>query len=184
MLWSPVTAVRGWHLGTATDAFSAWIWTSARRASSVSSYTPPHNPDSHTCWHRVWINSVLYRSHVWSEQTQMWMCVFLTRWCKAWGPRGRPWDGEHGICLWPLPGAHCGQQDQLQRVWRLWPVLRLLPCKEVSRQVTYLKFNLLLLKPTYFLVFSIPFFFLLLMFPSLATFPPIGSQCTPWWPYE
>ncbi len=32
-------AVRGWHLGTATDVCSAWIWTSARRASSVSSYT-------------------------------------------------------------------------------------------------------------------------------------------------
>lgn len=98
-------------------------------------------------------------SYVWSERTWMWMCVFLTRWCKAWGPWGRPWDGEHGICLWPLPGAHCGQQDQLQRMWRLWPVLRLLPCKEVSRQVTYFKFNHILFKPTYFVAFSWLFLF-------------------------
>lgn len=78
--------------------------------------------------------------------------VFLTRWCQAWRPWGWPRDGEHGIRLWPLPGAHSRQQDQLQRVWRLWPVLWLLQCKEVSRQVTHFKFNLMLLKHTYFLV--------------------------------
>lgn len=38
MWWSPVMAVRGWHRGTATDVCSVWTWTSARRASSVSSH--------------------------------------------------------------------------------------------------------------------------------------------------
>lgn len=63
--------------------------------------------------------------------------AFLTRWRQTRGSWGRPWDGEHGVRLRPLPGAHCGQQDQLQCVWRLWPVLRLLQCKEVSWQVTH-----------------------------------------------
>lgn len=63
------------------------------------------------------------------------MC-FSTRWCQAWGSWRWPWDGQHGIRLWPLSGTHCRQQNKLQRLWRLWLVLRMLPCKEVSWQVT------------------------------------------------
>lgn len=47
MLWYPVTVVRGWHLGTATDVCSVWIWTSARPVSSVSSYTLLYYISSH-----------------------------------------------------------------------------------------------------------------------------------------
>lgn len=47
-MWSsPVMAVKGWHHGIATDASSAWTWTSAKPASLVSSrcltYSIHHN---------------------------------------------------------------------------------------------------------------------------------------------
>lgn len=48
--------VRGWHPGTATDVCSAWIWTSARLAFSVSSDSPLHysyNVVLIVCWIRT-----------------------------------------------------------------------------------------------------------------------------------
>lgn len=169
MLWSPAMVVREWHPGTATDVCSAWIWTSARHASSVSSYSPLNHLDSHI---------KEKRNRIRANPNNMF--VFFNRRCQARGPWGWPRDGQHGICLWPLPGTHCRQQDQLQCLWRLWSVLRLLPCKEISRQVTFFSFYHILLKlsePSW----DLPLFFIKFLY--LATCPLIGSLCTPWWPY-
>lgn len=58
--------------------------------------------------------------------------TFLSpRWSEAWGPRRWPWNGQHGVYLWQLPGFDHRPEDELQRVLWLRSLLWMLCSKEI-----------------------------------------------------
>lgn len=153
--------VRGWLLGTATDVCSAWIWTCARHASSVSSHPPTAAKNvplgrTHQCSRSV-------TEHVFRQAAPSLRAMrTITRWS-----------------TWSTP-ATTARASSSAAGSTATSVKTL-----TSALVATMQKNILTGKTLGIMLFSlsIPFLFSNQTFPYVATCPLIGSQCTPWSPY-
>lgn len=153
-------AVRGWLLGTATDVCSAWIWTCARHASSVSFHPPMQQKctlgRTHQCSRSV-------TEHVFGQAAPSLRAMrTIMRWS-----------------TWNTP-ATTARASSSAAGSTATSVKTLTSALGVTMQK-----NILTGKTLGIMLISRFFdsFFSNQTFSYVATCPLIGSQCTPWSPY-